>query len=63
EIRQKFLHHCNKAEIEWRQSYLSLDRTRGIHECYAPHTELIQDVQRQIGIPGDRIWFAQRLQP
>lgn len=49
--------------LEWIQSYLSLDRTKVICELHAPDAESVRQVQRQLGIPFDRVWAAEVLQP
>jgi hypothetical protein len=63
EISHKLLHYCAECEIEWLQSYLSLDRTRVIYELNAADIQPIQANLNQFGISCDRIWSAEILSP
>jgi hypothetical protein len=48
--------------VEWVKSYLSLNRTRGFCELYAPDAEVIQTAYRQVGVPFHRVWSAKVIQ-
>lgn len=63
EISRKILDYCAKYEIEWLQSYLSLDRTKVICELNAPDLEPIQEAQHKLGVPFNRVWLAEVLKP
>jgi Protein of unknown function (DUF4242) len=62
-VRQTFSQCCTEFEVNWLCSYLSLDRTRVIHELAAPNTETIRDAYHKFDIPHDSVWSAQRLMP
>ena len=50
-----------EQDIEWIQSYVSLDRTKVITELNASDVEAIQAVQRKVGNSFDRVWSAKFL--
>ncbi len=62
-IRRKIAHGCLVHNIEWRRSYLSLDRTRLMCELNAPNPALVQEALNQAGVAYGQIWSAQLLKP
>ncbi len=63
EISRKILHYCAECDIEWLQSYMSLDRPKVIYEMNAPDIKPIQEAQHKLGVPFDRVWSAKVLSP
>ncbi|MFQ4139367.1 nickel-binding protein [Nodosilinea sp. PGN35] len=51
-----------EQRVAWVKSYLSLNRTRGFCELYAPNAEVIQTGYRQAGVPFHRVWSAKVIQ-
>lgn len=63
EISRKFLDYCAEHDIEWLQSYLSLDRTKVIYELNAPDLKPIAEAPPKLDIPANHVWSAQVLSP
>lgn len=63
EISHKLLDYCAEHDIEWLQSYLSLDRTKVIYELNAPDLKPIAEAQHKLYIPANHVWSAQVLSP
>jgi hypothetical protein len=63
ELQQTVSQCCKELGLHWLCSYLSLDRTRVIHELAAPNTETIHDAYHEFSIPHDDVWSAQLLMP
>jgi hypothetical protein len=55
-------YYAEQEGVEWVKSYLSLNRTRGFCELYAPDTDVIQAGYQQVGVPFHRVWSARVIQ-
>ncbi|MBI4780834.1 MAG: DUF4242 domain-containing protein [Oscillatoriophycideae cyanobacterium NC_groundwater_1537_Pr4_S-0.65um_50_18] len=61
EISHNLSAYCAAHDIEWRHSYMSLDRKKVIYELNAPTLELVQGAPHKSEVPFSRVWSARVL--
>lgn len=63
EVNQQILPFYAEHEVEWVQSYVSLDRRQFVGELNVSDAEVIRETYRKFGISCDRVWSAMVVRP
>jgi hypothetical protein len=63
EAHRLILPYYAEHGVEWIRSNDMYDRTRPIWELNAPDADVIRETHRKFGIPFDRVWSANVLNP
>lgn len=62
-LNEKAMPCLEAREVRWLRSLMSEDRHRTVCELEAVDAETVREAYRRAGVPFDRIWTADLLEP